>query len=205
MGSVFLSRFSFLWVVCALAMALSGCDSIFDLLVSPEVSVGTHELAFTAVEGGDAPVAQKTTAECVTSNSSTSSVIDKSDCTVDITANQDWLTVDPASVTGHKEISVSANTKGLKAGTYTGKVHVEYDLVAIDDEEDIAVTLTVTAPAVLVAPAVPPPAEGAAKGVMETVHQTETESAAEPPPAPPVDLSDPDKDDKVFTPEPETE
>lgn len=209
MINVSISRFLLL-VVSAMAVALSGCDSLFDLLVSPAVSVGTHELAFTAVEGGDPPAALRTTAECTTSNSSTSSVIDKDDCTVDITSNQDWLSVAPISVTGHNEISVSVNTAGLKAGTYAGKIHVEYNLVAIDDEEDIDVTLTVTAPPVPAAAKDTPKSEwtpdvgtsAAVKDVMKTVHQTETESTEEPPPEPPADLSDPDRDDKVFEPEP---
>lgn len=190
MNKISISRFLLL-TMFAMSVVLSGCDAIFDLLVSPEVSVGTHELAFTAVEGGDAPEAQKTTAECSTSNSSTESIIDKDECTVDITSNQDWLTVAPTSVTGYKEISVSVNTTGLKEGTYTGKIHVEYDLVAIDDEEDIDVTLTVTAPVALVAPAVPPPADSATKSVKapEDDASDETPDDAPPDDAPPDDAT----------------
>lgn len=132
--------------VFPLLMMSSGCDVAYDLLVAPEISVGTHDMSFTAVEGGEAPAAQVTTASCTSPDSSTSSVLDTDDCGANVTSDKEWLTVTPASITGQKDITVSVVTTGLTAGTHTGNIHVEYDLVSIDDEEDIAVTLTVTAP-----------------------------------------------------------
>lgn len=133
-------------IVFPALVMLSGCGVAYDLLVSPEISVGTHEMSFTAVEGGEAPAAQVTTASCTKDGSSVASLADSDKCDANVTSNKEWLAVTPAAVTGQEDISVSVATTGLAAGTYTGIIHVEYDLVAIDDEEDIAVTLTITAP-----------------------------------------------------------
>lgn len=206
------------WVLIAatpVLMGFSACDTVFDLLVSPEVSVGTHEMSFTSVENGTFPNPQVTTAECTTSDSSTESVTDVDDCMIGLTSDQEWLKVAPESVTGHKEISVYANTTGLKAGTYTGTIHVEYAFVSIDDEEDIIVTLTIT----------PQPAdaaveaESAVKNVLtpdvgvsaktsegvESVQPTESEVTAVPAVETRVEINDADRGDEIFRPEPATE
>lgn len=125
---------------------LSGCGSAYDLLISPSVSVGTHAMSFTAVAGGAAPASQSTTASCTKSGSSIASLVDGDRCDADVTSDKDWLKVTPSSVFGQENITISVVTTGLAAGTYTGNIHVEYVLVAIDGSEDIAITLTVTAP-----------------------------------------------------------
>ena len=104
--------------------------------------MSTHSLAFTGEVGGEI-AAQTVTASCTESDPD--SFVDDS-CGADVSSNQEWLLVTPDNVYGEEQLTISVNTEGLEAGSHTGTVHVESWLPAIDDEEDIGVTLTLTDP-----------------------------------------------------------
>lgn len=117
----------------------SGCGVILDLLVTPEIEVSTHELIFDATEMETVP-SQQITASCTQTDTDT---FVENDCGANVTSNQEWLTVSPDEIYGLETVTVSVNIEGLAPGTYEGNIHVEYWLVAIDDEEDVRVELTV--------------------------------------------------------------
>lgn len=119
-----------------------GCGALIDLLALAEVGVGTHDMAFTAVAGGANPEAQTVGVTCTVPSSAGSLLSDA--CIANISVDQAWLSVDPASIYGDEDVTVAIDTTGLAVGTYTGNIHAQYELVSLDDEEDIAVTLTVT-------------------------------------------------------------
>ena len=129
----------FVSLTAAALIFSTGCGVLLDLLVSPEISVSTHNLSFTATESTN-PDSQQITAECTALDSDTSI---SEDCEALITTNQDWLSTSPTEILGLETVTVSINVEGLAPGTYTGNIHVEYILVSIDDEEDVSVELTV--------------------------------------------------------------
>ncbi|HEU0025243.1 MAG TPA: LamG-like jellyroll fold domain-containing protein, partial [Thermoleophilaceae bacterium] len=103
---------------------------------SPVLAVAPSSLAFSGTQGGASPAAQ------------TVNVTNTGGGTLSWTAsdNQTWLSVSPVSGTAPGTISVSTNTSGLAAGTYTGIVTVTA-AGASGSPKTVAVTLTVnTAP-----------------------------------------------------------
>ncbi len=136
-------RYIFPTLVLLLGLILSmGCGTILDSVLFIEVEVSTHSLAFTGETGGEI-AAQTVTASCTEDDPD--SVIERN-CSAGVTSNQEWLLVTPNEIYGMEELTISINTEGLEAGSHTGTVHVESYLPAIDDEEDIGVTLTLTDP-----------------------------------------------------------
>lgn len=137
--------------IISVGLFLSGCGAVASAMLTMEVSVGVHSLSFTAREG-QVPAPQDVDIGC-TYNDDTSS---DNECNVDITVSQTesatpvWLIISNDSITGQGSLEVSINTDGLAVGTYHGNIHVESFLPAIDDEEDIAVTLTITSASAMV-------------------------------------------------------
>jgi glucose/arabinose dehydrogenase len=80
----------------------------------PELSVSPSSLSFTATEGGASP-ADRT---LDVSNSGGGSLA------WTVAVDEEWLSVSPAGGTGAGEITVSASTAGLSAGTHTANVTV---------------------------------------------------------------------------------
>lgn len=101
-----------------------------------ELSVTPTLLAFTGVAGGTAPAAKHVTVSNVGSGS------------LNFTASDDapWMSVTPTSGPAAQDITVSLDTSGLAAGTYTGTVTVAA-AGANGSPKLIPVTLTLTAPA----------------------------------------------------------
>jgi len=114
----------------------TGCGTFFSSFFS-EVSVSTHELTFETTYGEN-PEAQTFIAYCAYFEG-----FFQSGCTADITTNVSWMTTDPSSIYREGTVTVNIDTEGMEPGTYYGRVHVEYVLVAVDDEEDVNVTLTI--------------------------------------------------------------
>ena len=117
------------------------------LTVNPEtpvLAVTPASLGFTATAGGANPAAQ------------TVNVSNTGGGTLNWTTsdNQTWLNVSPVSGTGAGALSVSVNTAGLAAGTYTGTVTVTA-AGATGSPKTVAVTLTVNpaTPVLAVTPA----------------------------------------------------
>jgi len=148
MNKKYFSKFYYLILVfgASLGFYSFGCDSMVDLAAGyllTDVSVETHDLTFQAVAEDDDPPSQLVRVSCTYP---VEPDIDE-DCDVTITTNQTWLTVSPTTVTGADRIMVNVDSSPLEAGTYEGNIHFQCEWDAPDDEEDIAVHLTVTAPA----------------------------------------------------------
>ncbi|MBI4237797.1 MAG: hypothetical protein HY696_05180 [Deltaproteobacteria bacterium] len=136
-----LGRWLGLWLAvvgASVAYAL-GCDALLTAALTTSVSVSAHELAFTT-PAGTAPATQTVTASCEYYDDGFYS------CSADVSATVDWITVEPHAIYGEENFTVSINPADLAPGTYQGLVQVETFPLAIDAGEDIAVTLTVTAP-----------------------------------------------------------
>jgi glucose/arabinose dehydrogenase len=102
----------------------------------PELSVTPTSLAFSGVAGGASPAAKNVTISHTGSGS------------LNYTATDDasWISVSPASGPAAQDITVSIDTSGLAAGTYTGTVTVTAP-GATGSPKQVPVTLTLTPPA----------------------------------------------------------
>jgi len=111
------------------------------VVVVPEIALSTDTLAFTAVQGGDAPPSQT-----VSVWNATRLV----DMPFTVSSNTNWLSFSPASASSNSpqaavQVRVSADTSGLKAGTYSGAIVISAS-GASNTPRFVSVTLTVTAP-----------------------------------------------------------
>jgi hypothetical protein len=102
----------------------------------PSLSVSPTNLSFSATQGGASPAAKTLT------------VGNAGAGTMSWTAADDvlWLDVAPASGTNNGTVTVTPNTAGLSAGTYTATVTIDAGTVT-GSPQSIAVTLTVNPPA----------------------------------------------------------
>jgi hypothetical protein len=98
----------------------------------PALTATPSTLTFSYTRGGTAPAAQSVS---ITSNGSALSYTVSSSAT--------WLVVTPTSGTTPGSVSVSINTTGLAAGTYTGTVTITSS-GASNSPRTVSVTLTVT-------------------------------------------------------------
>lgn len=137
---------SYLIIITVSLLFWTGCGavlgSVFDLFISPEIKVSTHNMTFSATEGEN-PDTQQITASCTYPDDDSINYSDEDECGADVTADQEWLSAEPTEVYGLETVNVSVNTEGLEPGVYSGNIHVEYQLVSPDDEEDISVELTI--------------------------------------------------------------
>ena len=111
---------------------------ISETATTPVLSLSSYSMAFTGVEGGAVPPPQTVDI----SNVGTGSL----DWTA--SATQPWLTLDTSAGTAPSSIHVSADTKGLRAGTYRDTITIA-SVGAAGSPSIINVTLTVTANPVL--------------------------------------------------------
>ena len=110
---------------------------------TPVLAVSPATLSFSSVAGGADPAAK------------TFSVTNTGTGSLSFTTSDDapWLSATPTSGTAPQDVTVSVDTAGLAAGTYTGKVTVTA-AGAAGSPKDVAVTLVVNPPpALAVAPA----------------------------------------------------
>jgi hypothetical protein len=98
----------------------------------PALTTTPNSLTFSYTTGGTAPAAQSVS---ITSNGSPLSYT--------VSASATWLAVTPTSGTTPGSVSVSINTTGLTAGTYTGSVTITSS-GASNSPRTVSVTLTVT-------------------------------------------------------------
>ena len=111
------------------------------VVVVPEIALSTDDLAFTAVQGGDAPPVQTV---------SVWNAMRQVDMPFTVSSNTNWLSFSPASASSHSpqarvRVQVSADASGLKAGTYSGTIVISAS-AASNTPQLISVTLSVTAP-----------------------------------------------------------
>ena len=117
-----------------------GCGSTLATFF-PTVTVSVTALNFEATAGGDDPAIQQITVDCTYNETS---LLDPQDCELNLTTEQTWIDVYPATTIGQENVEVTANITGLEPGTYQGNIHVESEFPnATDDEQDITVNLTV--------------------------------------------------------------
>ena len=110
---------------------------------TPALAVTPASLSFSAAAGGADPAAK------------TLSVTNTGTGSLSFTASDDapWMSVAPTSGTAPEDVTVSVDTAGLAAGTYTGKVTVTA-AGAAGSPKDVAVTLVVDpGPTLAVSPA----------------------------------------------------
>jgi hypothetical protein len=110
---------------------------------TPALSVTPSTLSFSAVAGGADPAAK------------TFSVTNTGTGSLSFTTSDDapWLSATPTSGTAPQDVTVSVDTAGLAAGTYTGKVTVTA-AGAAGSPKDVTVTLVVNpGPTLAVSPA----------------------------------------------------
>jgi hypothetical protein len=117
-------------------LALGGCGAVTDDMVSTQVAVDPHHLDFSALQGGESPPSQAIAVQCFEPDGF-------GDCGGSVSVNQPWLQTDRTSFYGVDRVEVFADPAGLDPGTYEGKIHVQYDFIAIDDEEDVNVEMVV--------------------------------------------------------------
>jgi PKD repeat protein len=105
---------------------------------TPTLAVSPSTLSFSSVAGGADPA------------SKTFSVTNTGTGSLSFTTSDDapWLSATPGSGTAPQDVAVSADTTGLAAGTYTGKVTVTA-AGAAGSPKDVAVTLVVNPPPAL--------------------------------------------------------
>lgn len=146
----------FIGVVCLLGIGFIGvrparagmaadvvatsCAVMTDSMISTQVAVDPHHLVFEAVVGCDPPPSQAIAVECYDYGEYFG------DCGGSISVNQPWLQIDQDDFYGVDSVEVSVNPEGLEPGTYEGKIHISYDWIAIDDEEDVSVDLIIDPP-----------------------------------------------------------
>ena len=111
------------------------------VVVVPEIALSTDALAFTAVQGGDAPPGQTV---------SVWNAMRLVDMPFTVSSNTNWLSFSPASASSNSpqamvRVQVSADASGLKAGTYSGTIVISAS-AASNTPQLISVTLSVTAP-----------------------------------------------------------
>jgi hypothetical protein len=102
---------------------------------TPALSVSPTSLAFSATAGAGNPAAKTLTVSNTGSG------------TLDFTTSDDapWLSVTPTSGTADRDVTVSVDTTGLAAGTYSANVTVDGGS-ATGSPKVVPVTLTVSAP-----------------------------------------------------------
>jgi hypothetical protein len=101
----------------------------------PVLGVSPTSLSFSAAQGGANPASKPIDV----SNTGGGSL------SWTATSDQPWLTVSPAGGTNAGTVTVSANTSGLSAGTYTGNVTISAGAVS-GSPKVVPVTLTVAPP-----------------------------------------------------------
>lgn len=107
---------------------------------SPTIGLSPASLSFTAVQGAGNPAAKSVNITNGGAGTLTWSIAD----------NAAWLTLSPASGTTTTEtdpISVTVNTSGLTAGTYSAMITLTATGGATNTPQTVPVTLTVSAPA----------------------------------------------------------
>ena len=99
------------------------------------LSVSPASLTFSGVAGGASPAAK------------TLSIANTGGGTLTFTAGDDaaWLSESPAGGTAPQDVSVSVDTSGLSAGTYTGTITIDGGSIS-GSPKTIPVTLTLTPP-----------------------------------------------------------
>ena len=111
------------------------------VVIQSEVTLSTDTLAFTAVQGGDAPPAQTFTVW---------NAMRQVDMPFALSSAANWLSFSPSSASSNGPrarvtVSVSADASGLEAGTYSGAIVISAS-GASNTPRLVSVTLTVTAP-----------------------------------------------------------
>ena len=111
------------------------------VVIQPEVGLSTNTLAFTAVQGGDAPPAQTFTVW---------NAVRQTDMPFTLSSAANWLSFSPASAASNSPqarvtVSVSVDASGLEAGTHRGRIVISAS-GASNTPRLVLVTLTVTAP-----------------------------------------------------------
>lgn len=119
-------------------LAAAGCGAVAGSMLTTEVAVDPHLLTFTTFVGDVPPEAQTIVVACY----DVGSYYDVG-CSGSLSVDQPWLKLDRTDFYGVDTIAVRVDPADLTAGTYEGKIHVSYDFVSIDDEEDVRVELTV--------------------------------------------------------------
>jgi uncharacterized protein (TIGR03437 family) len=123
---------------------LAQVQKTFQLSIVPSqplLQVSPLSLDFSAVAGGDTPPAQAISVAPATAASSTFTVL--TDAGQVNTKPPFTLAVTPSSGTAPAQLIVSADQTGLQAGKTSGRIRI---LDQINNETDVTVNLTVTAP-----------------------------------------------------------
>ena len=129
---------SIIFLVLVLAFFLStGCGALLGTFFA-EIRVSTHNLEFEVAEGEESD-RQDFTAECTTLDAP------YDDCYASVTANESWITLSKNEIYGLETVTAYIDATDLEPGSYVGNIKVEYELVSVDDEENIKVDVTVTA------------------------------------------------------------
>lgn len=123
--------------VAEIAAVAAGCAAltVAETMLSTRVAVDPHRLAFQSVAGGDTPPSQSIAVQCYDYGEFFG------DCGGSISVDQPWLKTDRDGFYGVDRVEVSVDTTGLEPGTYEGKIHIDYDFIAIDDSEAVTVEL----------------------------------------------------------------
>ena len=125
-----------------IAAVAAGCAAltVADSMLSTQVAVDPHRLVFQSVARGDAPPSQAIAVQCYDYGEY------YGDCGGSISVDQPWLKTDRDGFYGVDRVEVAVDTEGLEPGIYEGKIHIDYDFIAIDDSEDVSVELVVDPP-----------------------------------------------------------
>ncbi len=123
----------------AAGVAAAGCAAAASGVFTASVSVDPHHLNFQAAAGEPPSDPQPIAVQCV-------DVLSGEGCGASISTDQPWLQTDHDGFFGGGVVGVRVDPSALDAGVYEGKIHVKYDLISIDDSEDISVELTVDTP-----------------------------------------------------------
>ena len=128
-------------VTIAATGATSQVINVTLTVTQPVLTVGGSSLNFAFLIGGTAPTAQSVTLGGTSGLAFTA--------TPATTSGGSWLSVSPGagSISGSSSVSISVNTTGLAANTYTGTVTISAPGVT---SQVVNVTLTVTQPTVTV-------------------------------------------------------
>jgi hypothetical protein len=109
-------------------------------LLTTSVAIDPHHLTFQTILGDEPPPSQAIAVQCFDYGNY------YNDCGGTISVNQPWLRTDRNHFYGVDLVDVWVDPTDLEPGTYDGKIHVSYYLVAIDDEEDVNVELIIQEP-----------------------------------------------------------
>lgn len=106
--------------------------------IFPELTLSETELAFSATEGGNNPMAP-----AVSTDSATAAALSWS-----VTPSEPWITVAQPSGSAGEPLTIGVDTAGLTPDDYEGFVMVEWDQEPISRVEYVEVNLEVVTPAV---------------------------------------------------------